>query len=129
MNFLEGRGILTRGGIGVGSGPKVIGTYHVPRSSGFTTAYNVVSIPAFTRQLGRLASETTPLISDSFAAVEFTGTIFEAVNLNFSFEFIFEDGSSGLWTFNERHELDAIPDKFVDSDDNDIPDTASMWLA
>lgn len=128
VNYLESLGINTTRGSTRGNpfgAPRVIGNFPVPASSGFVSAFDVIGIPAFTRQLGRLASEDSPLVASSFNAIGFTGTIFEAVDLNFSFEFTFEDGSSGLWTFDPRGDLDAIPGFFQDSEGNDIPQTAA----
>ncbi len=120
VNLLESMGISTRHDT-----PRSIGTFDVPTTSGYSSAFSVIRFPARTRELGRLASNSSPLISDSFKAIGFTGTIFEAVDLNFSFEFVFADGSSGLWTFDARNELDAIPGTFQDSNGNNIPGSPS----
>ncbi len=125
LDYLASMGITATENIRMG-GPPLVGNYNVPPVAGAASAYDVVGNVALARQLGRYAINNNNTISSIARAININGQL--GVGLNdvqpipaIAIKFIFEDGSFGVWTFDNLTDLVAIQDAFVDSDGNPIP--------
>lgn len=129
VSWLDSRGYPTRGNVNTRGEdhPPVVFNWNVPSGAGFDSAFGIMDFGARTRALGGVAINASPTIANALAGLSFTSDVARLdniISLDFAYEFHFSDGSSGIWAFNNRGELDAIPGTFRDGDGNDIPQTA-----
>ncbi len=129
--WLEANGVSTRAGTRHqtrGGGTTINNAFNIPAGRGFDSAFDVVGFASLTREIGQLAFESNLNLGRGFRALNFVSDAIPAfenlIDLNASFEFFFSDGSSALWTFDDRNKLDVVPGTYRDSENNDIPEDA-----